>query len=188
VEQQNAQKEGLHAAAALWIKMGRGWAMSGLGVSAEKSADVWLECAALGDDGLGFVLFARHRFSEVPGVKLTLIHLAVDIKLASLLLYIWKYSSTLQALRGEMTVALWNHLVLQNRHCGYAVSTAGSGAHSSMAYVQLQLPDRCEFDSMGRPGWLVGAANRIVVVRAAGLGAKTSRSRRLLLIRLLLVG
>jgi hypothetical protein len=25
---------------------------------------------------------------------------------------------------------------------------------------------------MGRPGWLVGGANRIVRVRAAGLGAK----------------
>jgi hypothetical protein len=27
--------------------------------------------------------------------------------------------------------------------------------------VQLQVPDHCHFGSMGRPGWQVGAANRI---------------------------
>jgi hypothetical protein len=59
--------------------------MSGLGRSAEKSASVWLEGAALGDESTGVRALARHRFADAPGAKLTLVHLAIDIKLLLLL-------------------------------------------------------------------------------------------------------
>ena len=112
--------------------------------SAEKSASPWLDNAALGDDETRVRLLAQHAFTDVPGTKLTLIHLAIVVKLQLELLRLvfWFYFRVLALLRRklsseEMTLSQSNHPVLQNRHCGYAVSTAESGAHSSTTYVQV---------------------------------------------------
>jgi hypothetical protein len=61
--------------------LGLGLGLGMGGPSAEKSASLWLEDAALGDEETRGRALAQHVFADEPGTKLTLLHLAIVVRL-----------------------------------------------------------------------------------------------------------
>jgi hypothetical protein len=76
------------------IMLGLGLGL-GMGPSAEKSASLWLEGGALGDEETRVRALAQHVFADVPGTKLTLLHLAIVVRLQLQLLRLSFFSDLL---------------------------------------------------------------------------------------------